>query len=217
MKKTLSLAAVAAVAAVAVVLFLSACGSDPFGAPARVKTHGYRARATLRSGKSEVNFQIAVRGDDRRKEPEEGTAGKIFIWNGKTRRSFELDPATRTYRERPFVSLDEILPGHPLESGFSDRTESVRRGITDYHREGDTVFSGHVCWLWRFDDKPGDPNSHSTTYWVAPDLDKLVLRVDREPGPATPSPVVETTQLTNVRVNASAELFSVPPSYTKRG
>lgn len=202
---------IAALAFVALVS-LAACGGDPFGAPARVKTHGYRARATQLTGTKETHAQLAVRGEDRRREPEEGQSGNVFIWKGTERRAFELDPRAKTVVERPFV-LDEALPGHPLSSGFSDQAESARRGVTDYHREGDTVFAGHVCWIWRFEDKPSDPLSPSTTYWVAPDLDRLVVRVVREGAPGAPP--LSSSELTSVRVGASPDLFQIPASYRR--
>jgi hypothetical protein len=196
------------------VLALVACGGDPFGAPVRVKTHGYRARATIRTGTKETREEIAVRGEDRRREPEEGQSGNIFLWKGTERRAYDLDPRAKTVVERPFVP-DETLPGHPLSPGFSDQAESARRGVIDYHRESDTVFAGHACWIWRFEDKPGDPLSPSTTYWVAPDLDMLVVRVVRQGAPGTPP--LSSSELTNVRVAASPRLFQIPASYRKLG
>ncbi|MEO6326701.1 MAG: hypothetical protein ABIT01_20430, partial [Thermoanaerobaculia bacterium] len=192
---------------------LVSCGGDPFGAPVRVKTHGYRAVVKSMAGSKEARTQLAVRGEDRRREPEEGQVGNIFIWKGAERRAYELDPLAKTVAERPFTSIDEALPGHPLTPGFSDQAESARRGVVDYHRESDVVYAGHVCWLWRFDDKPGDPLSPSTTYWVAPDLDRLVLRVVREAGPGTPP--ISSSELMNVRAGASADLFVVPAAYRR--
>ena len=195
------------------VLILGACGGDPFGAPARVKTHGYRARVTSKISGKETSFQLAVRGENRRREPEDGQNGNIFIWKGAERHAYELDPRAKTVVERPFTAVDDAVPGHPLSPGFSDQAESARRGVTDYHRESDTVFAGHVCWIWRFEDRPGDAASPSTTYWVAPDLDLLVVRVVREGAPEAPP--ISSSELTSVRVGASPDLFEIPPSYRK--
>ena len=54
---------------------LPGCAADPFGAPPRVKTHGYRARATLKSdGVEKAAFDLAVFRDLRRKGPVDGPA-----------------------------------------------------------------------------------------------------------------------------------------------
>ena len=196
-------------AASAAVLALAACGHDPFGTPVRVKTHGYRAHATLKeAGAVKSEWEIAVRGDDLRRAPAAGNAAHVLIWRGGEKKLLELDTATRTYWERPGGSPDAILPGHPLAPGFRQTDEAFRRGIENYHRESDTVFAGHVCWIWRFDDKPGDDKSPSTSYWVAPDLDSIVLRVVRERVGLQGVETVSSSDLTDVRVSADPLLFT---------
>jgi hypothetical protein len=187
---------------------LSGCGKDPFGSPPRVKTHGFRAHAAMKKGAEKSEFEIAVRGENRRKEPAAGAQGHVFIWLGGEKRALELDPVSRSYWERPFTSIDEILPGHPLEAGFSDKAEAARRGTEEYHRESDTVFSGHVCWIWRFDDKYNDATLPSTSYWTAPSLDGLVLRRVREVMKPEGPEVLESSELTNVRLIADPLLFT---------
>ena len=199
----------------AVLAFASAgCGKNPFGSPARVRTHGYRAHATVKERGAVVGeLEIAVRGEDRRRVPAPGKPGPVLIWRGGEKRLLELDPASRTYRERPFGSLDDALPGHPLAPGFSEKAEAQKRGVEQYHRESDAVFGGHVCWIWRYDDKPVEP-SPSTSYWVAPDLDGLVLRVIREAMEAGELKTLSSSDLTDVRVGADPALFT-PQDFKK--
>lgn len=199
-------------AALVLVLFslaASACGRDMLGPPKRPGRDGFRAHAAVKQdGKSLEEFELAARGGLRRKEA--GT--KVVLWDGGAKASTLLDLAARTAAPRPFASIDEILPGHPLTPGFSEKEEAKRRNVESYHRESDVVLAGHVCWLWRFEDRPDEPGSPSTTYWVAPDLDRLVLRVEREvPGPA--GATVATTELTNVRIGAEEGLFRVPQGF----
>lgn len=192
------------------VLAATGCGSDFFGPPKRPGTHGFRAHATVRRGEKTVEeFELAVRGNARRKE--KGTA--VLLWDGDAKTSTLLDTAARTAKARPFTALDEALPGHPLHAGFSEKEEAGRRQIDNYHREADAILAGHVCWLWRFEDRPDDPTSPSTTLWTAPDLDRLVLRVDREK-PGDPDATL-TSELTNVRIGADPELFRIPADYRR--
>jgi hypothetical protein len=111
-----------------------------------------------------------------------------------------------------FSEAEKELPaGIPLAPGFNEKAEAARRGVTVYHRESDEVFAGHACAIWRFDDDPSALNSPTTTYWVAADLDGLVVRFERE----VPSPGGKGTKtvinLTDVRVGAPPKLF-VPPA-----
>jgi hypothetical protein len=111
-----------------------------------------------------------------------------------------------------FAQAEKEMPaGIPLTTGFDEKKEAARRNLTLYHREGDEVFAGHACSIWRFDDDPAALNSPTTTYWAANDLDGLVVRWERE----LPSPGGKATKfvinLTDVRVGAPPKLFT-PPS-----
>ncbi|HSB64266.1 MAG TPA: hypothetical protein VLJ18_08885 [Thermoanaerobaculia bacterium] len=194
---------------------LPGCTADPFGAPLRVKTHGYRARVTLRSdGADKAAFDLAVLRDLRRKGPEDGPA---LVLDLAARKAFRLDPAAKTARDVPFAEAVGELPGGiPLAPGFDEKAEAARRNLSVYHREGDEVFAGHVCALWRFDDDPSVPASPTTTYWVAADLDGLVTRYDREAADENGRIRKSTVTLTNVRVGADPGLFSVPSGWTRR-
>jgi len=204
-----------AAAAALLALAAAGCGKDPFGSTVRVRTHGYRAHAATKEGSAVTGeFELAVRGENRRKAPAAGKTGHVMIWLGGERRLLELDPATRTYWERPFASIDDALPGHPLAPGFSETQEALRRGVETYHRESDTVFAGHVCWIWRFDDKPGDEKSPTTSYWVAPDLEAVVVRVVKERVGPQGVETVSSSDLTDVRVGADPALFT-PQDFKK--
>lgn len=200
-----------ALAALLSVAALSGCGADLFGPPPRVATHGYRALATIKTpdGKAE-SFEIAVRGDDRRRDL---PGGAYLLVKGAEKKAYRVDPAAKTVAEQPFTALDDLLPGHPLAPNFSEWAEASRRAVKDFYRESDTVFAGHVCWLWRFDDRPGEERSPTTTYWYAPDLDKVVMRVDHETPKPDGTSEMRRTELTNVRVGADPKLFQVPAGF----
>lgn len=194
--------------------FLPGCNADPFGAPPRAKTHGYRARVTLRSdGVEKAAYDLAVRGDLRRKGPKDGPA---LVLDLAARKAVRLDPALKTARNVPFSEAVGELPGGiPLLPGFDEKAEAARRTLSHYYREGDEVFAGHVCALWRFEDDSAVPGSPTTTYWAATDLDGLVVRYDRETTDEKGKTQKSTVSLTDVRVGADPELFSVPEGWTR--
>jgi hypothetical protein len=179
-----------------------------------VKTHGYRARVTLKSdGVEKAAFDLAVLRELRRKGP---AGGPALVLDLAARKAFRLDPAAKTARDVPFAEAVGELPGGiPLGPGFDEKAEAARRNLGIYHREGDEVFAGHVCALWRFDDDPSVTGSPTTTYWVAADLDGLVTRYDREAPDANGVPRKSTVSLTNVRIGADPALFSVPAGWTR--
>lgn len=190
---------------------LASCTQDPFGSPVRPTTHGYRAHVAIRDARGAIEGELAARGEDLRFEP----AGPrpTLVLRPREKKLITIDPRTRTWSEGPLPEPWPILAGYPLKPGFDDHAESRRRDIESYHRESDAVFAGHVCWIWRFEDRPDDPASPSTTYWVAPDLDRLVVRVIREAPRPDGSFETLTTDLTNVRVGADADLFQPPKGY----
>jgi len=210
------LPAFAVLSFLATTLLLPGCAADPFGAPPRVKTQGYRARVTLRiDGAPKASFDIAVRGALRRKGAADGPA---LVLDMAARRAFRLDPAAKTVRDVPFQEAVGELPGGiTLAGGFDEKAEAARRNLTVYHREGDEVFAGHVCALWRFDDDPAVPGSPTTTYWVAADLDGLVMRFDREIPGADGKEQRSTVALTSVRVGADPRLFAAPEGWARLG
>jgi len=182
--------------------------------PPRPSVDGYLAKVrVLRDGTVEETFRLAVRGDDRRRE---GTApgGPALILLGKEQKAIRLDPVARTFAEVPYPqATDEMLPGFPLTPGFNDRDEAERRGVTEYRRESDEVFAGMVCALFRFVDQPDAVVSPSTVYWVAPSLENLTIRVDREIPRVDGTRTRRTVQLTEIRVGADPKLFAVPKGW----
>jgi hypothetical protein len=196
-------------------LVLAGCGQDPFGAPVSVRSNGYRARFTA-TGASPATYEVAFRGGSLRRVDASGK-GKVLLVRQSDRKAFELDPAAKTYKEIPFAEPSSFVGGHPLATGWNDRFEATRRGVKEYHRESDGVFAGHACQVWRFDDRPGEEGSPSTTYWAAQDLDFLVVRLVHEA--RRPDGVVEknASELTNVRVNAEPSLFEIPKDWKPAG
>jgi len=195
----------------AMTLTLLAVSCSP---PPRPSTDGYSARVEIvNDGVTESTFRIAVRGSDRRRE-EETPGGPVLLLLGKEQKAFRLDPKDRTYVEVPYAqATDEVLPGFPLSPGFDDRAEAEKRGITEYRRESDEVFTGMVCALWRFVDQPDAVVSPSTVYWVAPSLENLTLRMDREIPKADGTRSRRKVELTAVKVGVSPDLFVVPKGY----
>jgi hypothetical protein len=194
---------------------LVACGMNPFGPPPRVSKDGFRATAHVDDGNVRTIFEVAVRGKNLRREQLGGGPWSILVVRGDEQKAFELDQATKSWREAdPFLAAT-VVPGHPLTPGFSEVEEARQRGLTEYSRESDTVFAGNACHLWRFDDDPNSPFSASTTYWVSPALENLVVRCDH----AVPVPDGETlrrsTELRNVRAGAEPALFEVPKGFQK--
>jgi hypothetical protein len=196
-------------------LLLTGCGSDFLGLPPRVKTDGFRAVASIVEGEATRSFEIAVRGGDVRRDLGTGTPWPVLVAREAPPRAFELDPAGKRYRDLDPAGVPPILGDFPLAPGFSEHREAGRRGLTEYYRESDTVFAGNACQLWRFEDRPEDPASPSTTFWVSPALDGLVVRVDWEEPGAAGARRRRTVELRNVRAGAKTTLFDVPAGYSK--
>jgi hypothetical protein len=201
--------------ALAAALSLAGCGADFLGPPPRVKADGFRAVASIVEGGRTRSFEIAVRGGDVRRDLGPGAPWPVLVIRSAPPRAFEIDPAGKRYRELDPAAVPPVLEDFPLAPGFSEHREAGRRGVTEYARESDTVFAGNACQLWRFEDRPDDPASPSTTFWVSPALDNLVVRVDRETADGAGARRTRTVQLLNVRAGAKASLFDVPGGYTK--
>lgn len=194
---------------------LASCGSPFGGGPRRPRVDGYRARALIEEGTLRTEFEIAVRGTDRRVERPDAAPWTVLVVKGAERRAFELDPKGKRWRAVDFASRADVLPGHPLDPGFSDREEGKRRRLDTYSRESDAVFAGNACQLWRFEDSPDDPASPSTTYWVVPVLDSLVVRKDDERPRPGGTREKRSTELRNVRPGAEPGLFERPAGFSE--
>lgn len=190
-------------------LLVTSCGP-----PARPSADGYAAKVTLSErGSVEKTFRIAVKGAKRRRE-ETAPGGAILILDEEAQKAWRLDPAAKTVAEVRYAqATDEMLPGFPLAPGFSDREEAAKRGITEYRRESDEIFAGMVCALWRFIDQPDAVVSPSTVYWVAPSLENLTIRMDREIPMPDGSRSRTKVELTEIRVGISGSLFEIPRDF----
>lgn len=194
--------------AAAVVLLLAACTPPP-----RASVDGYRAKVTtVVDGVTGTPFEIAVRGDDRRRQP--AAAGPVLILRGKEQKAYVLDPAAKTFAEVSYPqATDDLLPGFPLAPFFDDRAEAERRGVTEYRRESDEIFAGVVCALWGFWDRKDDPTSPSTTFWVASSLENLAIRMDRETPKPDGTKSKTSVRFTEIRLGADPKLFEIPKGW----
>ena len=194
----------------ALALALAGCSGDPLGGPIRVSTNGYRARVTFKTDGLETDsYEIAVRGPLRRRGLGDGPA---LVLDTDAKKAWRVAAGGKAASPVEYSAAEREMPaGIPLAPGFDEKAEAARRSVTVYHRESDEVFAGHACAIWRFDDDPSALNSPMTTYWVAADLDGLVVRWEREvPSPGSKGSKM-VINLTDVRVGAPPRLFT-PPS-----
>jgi hypothetical protein len=190
------------------ILLAAACTPPP-----RASVDGYGAKVTtVVDGIAGTPFEVAVRGDDRRRQP--ALAGPVLILKGKEQKAWVLDPAAKTFVAVPYPqATDEMLPGFPLAPFFDDRGEAERRGVTEYRRESDEVFAGVVCALWEFRDRKDDPASPSTTFWVASSLENLAIRMDRETPKPDGTKAKTSVRLTDIRLGVDPKLFEIPKGW----
>ncbi len=187
--------------------------------PPRPQVDGYQATVTLKAGSTvTARFEIAVRGEAVRRSLGEPDAGGPYLVRSSGKAPvLEVDPSARTVREVPAARLLAGLADVPLQPGFNHAAEAARRGVKEYHRESDGIFAGLACNVWRFEEMPGAINSPSTTYWVAPGLDNLVIRTERRLPRDDGSEERTFVELTSIRAGAPEELFRVPEGYRDRG
>jgi hypothetical protein len=198
-------------------VLLPACGRllQP---PPRPRTDGYSALVTVRGGDTELSrFRLAVRGEAVRRSTTEAEGSAYFVRESASGPVFEVDPATRSYREGTPEALLAQLDDFPLGPDFNHAAEASRRGIREYHRESDAVFAGNACAIWRFPDRPDALNSPSTSYWMTQALDGIVVRkvrtVPREDGSSEKTYV----ELTHIRVGVDPEAFRLPAGFRREG
>ncbi len=194
---------------------LVSCGVNPFGSPPRVRTDGFQATAFVDDGSVQSTFGLAVRGKSLRRDELGGGPWSVLVVRGEDQTAFELDPATKSWREADSLLAATILTGHPLSPGFSEVEESKQRGAATYSKEGDAVFAGNRCVRWLFDNDPSAPATATTTYWVCPVLDDLVVRCDHVTKDPEGGTLRRTTELRAVRVGAPPELFEIPKGFRK--
>lgn len=196
-------------AALLAILALPGCDRI-LGPPPRPKTDGYEAVVTVRNGARSDTFALAVRGDAIRRSLGLDEASPYLLRTSATGPVVEVDPGTKTTKPADAARLLAGLEEVPLAPGFTHYLEAGKRGLKSYHRESDGIFAGMACQVWRFDDRPDDPTSPSTTYWVASALDDLVVRWVRvAPGPPGTGQEI-SVELTRIRVGPSPSLFTAP-------
>jgi hypothetical protein len=180
-----------------------------------VKSDGYQATAFADDGSVQATFELAVRGKNLRREELGGGPWSILVVRGEDQKAFELDLATKSWREADSLLAATILTGHPLSSGFSEVEEAKQRGTAKYSKESDTIFAGNRCLRWLYDDDPSAPGTATTTYWVSPSLDNLVVRCDHVSKDAGGGTQRRSTELRAVRAGAPPELFEIPKGFQK--
>ncbi len=196
-------------------LLAPACGKL-MSPPPRPRTDGYSGLVTVRAGEKVLaRFRIAVRGEAVRRSTSDLEDAPYFVRETAKGTVFEVNPATKSYREGTAEALFAHLDDWPLGPDFNHAAEANRRGIKAYHRESDAVFAGNACAIWRFEDVPGAIGTPTTTYWSTQALDGIVVRkVRRVP---RPDGSAETTyvELTHVRVGVDPGEFRVPEGYRR--
>jgi hypothetical protein len=196
-------------------LLAGACGKM-MAPPPHPRTDGYSGLVTVRAGdKVLATFRIAVRGEAVRRSASDLENAPYFVRETEKGPVWEVNPATKSYREGTTGALLAQLDDWPLGPDFNHAAEANRRGVKAYHRESDAVFAGNACMVWRFEDVPGAIGSPSTTYWSTQALDGIVVRKIRR----VPKPDGEAektyVELTHVRVGVDPEAFRVPEGYRK--
>lgn len=196
-------------------LLSGACGKL-MSPPPRPRTDGYSALVTVRGGETELaRFQLAVRGEAIRRSTSEAKDAPYFVRETAAGPVFEVNPAAKSYREGTPQALLAHLDDFPLGPDFNHAAEANRRGIKEYHRESDAVFAGNACGIWRYADRPDALNSPSTTYWMTPALDGIVVRKERAVPRADGSEEKSFVELTHVRVGVDPEFFRVPKGFRR--
>lgn len=186
------------------------------GTAPRPRTDGYGGLVTVRGGGVELaKFRLAVRGEAVRRSTTDAEDSKYFVRETAAGPVFEVDPVAKTYRTGTPQALFAQLDDFPLGPDFNHAAEAHRRGIEEYHRESDAVFAGNACAIWRFADRPDALNSPSTTYWMTPALDAIVVRKERSVPKADGTEEKTYVELTHVRVGIDPELFRVPEGFRR--
>ena len=196
-------------------LLTAACGKL-LSPPPRPRTDGYAAVVTIRAGTDELaKFRIAVRGEAVRRSTSDAESSPYFIRETAKGPVFEVDPATKSYRPGTPEALLAHLDDFPLGADFNHAAEASRRGIQEYHRESDAVFAGNACHIWRYADRPDAFNSPSTTYWMTPALDGIVVRKERALPKADGTEAKTYVELTHVQAGVDPEFFRVPEGFQR--
>ena len=200
---------------VAAAVLTAACGKL-LSPPPRPRTDGYSALVTVRGGDVELaKFRLAVRGEAVRRSTSDAEDAPYFIRETAGGEVIEVNPATKSYRAGTPEALLAHLDRFPLGADFNHAAEANRRGIKEYNRESDSVFAGNACNIWRFADRPDAFNSPSTTYWMTPALDGIVVRKVRAVPKADGTESKTYVELTDIRTGIDPEYFRVPEGFQR--
>ncbi|MBP7674880.1 MAG: hypothetical protein KBB14_01065 [Thermoanaerobaculia bacterium] len=201
----------------ALLVLLSACGKM-LSPPPQPRTDGYSGLVTIRAGGAELaKFRIDVRNEAFRRTTSDAKDAPYFVRESAAGPVWEVDPASKSYREATEEALFAHLDDFPLGADFNHAAEANRRGITKYHRESDAVFAGNACAIWRYADDPEVLNSPTTTYWMAPALGGVVIRKVRTVPKDDGTEEVTYFELTHLRAGVDPERFRVPEGFRKEG
>jgi len=184
--------------------------------PPRPRTDGYSGLVTIRADGAELaKFRVWVRGEAVRRSVGDAEDSPWFARETAAGPVVEVNPATKSWREGTPDALLALIGDFPLGPDFNHAAEAHRRGIEEYHRESDAVFAGNACAIWRFADRPDSLNSPSTTYWMAPALEGIVVRKERSVPRGDGTEETTYVELTHVRVGVDPSLFKVPEGYRR--
>lgn len=198
-------------------VLLPACGKL-LSPPPQPRTDGYSGLLTVRAGGADLaKFRIDVRGEALRRTASDAKDAPYFVRASAAGPVWEVDPASKSYREATEEALFAYLDDFPLGADFNHAAEANRRGITKYHRESDAVFAGNACAIWRYADDPEVLNSPTTTYWMAPALGGVVIRKVRSVPKADGTEEVTYFELTHLRAGVDPERFRIPEGFRKEG
>jgi hypothetical protein len=184
-------------------LAAGACRLELFSVPKRPARDGYRAVFVSGDGKK---YPIAVRPGKRRIEI--GLLARIVTRGDSAEQTVLLRADRRLYFESASRRDDEVFPGYELDPSFDPR---VRLAGHEFLELGDDVQAGHVCALYRIWSSPTD----SLVYWVAKDLDRLVVRMEWQRQELGEQRDLRMEELVGVRPGADESLFRVPEGYRR--
>jgi hypothetical protein len=189
------------VPSVLLVVSLSACNLEVFSTPKRPAKDGYRAVFVASDGS---RAPLAARRGKRRIE----NPRFVRILDLTQQKTILLRPDRKIYFESPAPPGDEIAPEYELEPNFDPKVRFPGREVLEL---GDDVQAGHVCALYQL----WTSKTECLVYWVAKDLDRLVVRIQGQRLEAGELKDAKMEELVGVRPGADESLFRVPAGYRR--
>jgi hypothetical protein len=189
--------------AAAAILTPIACGG-----PKTVARDGYRAMLAY---SKEDRFRVAVRGESVSISGTVDGSEIVKVVRPDLRKIWQFRPSTKKIYESRWEPTDEAVPGYPLQPRF-DVAAYADRFTAGVERQDDATHGLHPCERWRLSLPSGD---HAIV-WVARDLDRLVVRIEhlKKDSGDEYQPFTDT-QLLDIQVGASPNLFDEPKGYRK--